>query len=419
MKAKISIFSAYLFFIFFTSCDVGTGNYLEGKYSNSDTLDLISDKIIRFKKLLKKNDIESFNSAKLELAELNKLLSNELKVNFKEDILKITTLIDNSTELSPVELINFTEFYAKNSSHERSFIGLKGDTMQVKVTCDKPFSVVSITEERSGRVIKKFWNNIIIDYDFVPFADNVYTLKTIFKNGAYLSCGITKIPVDLNSKYTKYKVKRDSIIVEKKTSRSIIGKELKFESVYNEPKKFVLSGAVRSGVSKIYAPIKVPKKCKEFIYRLRISGDKDKVNQDGNLLKEVSSSYRKIKVLGLPVWESNNSSSSLTRELFNLILDPMKEEDYTANIFFFDKESEVKKFVSYNGVEYGNNFKYNLKNSALGSQSRNGLVKRPKSGYSYLGLNTNSNFSNTYIWLDVVALYEKKFFYEIRKTIKR
>jgi hypothetical protein len=402
-----------------TSCNVGTSNLSEGEYLNSDTLDLISNKIIKCKRLLKDFDVQSFNDAKSELQELNTLLTDELKINFKDDILEISKLIDNSTELSPIELINLTEFYANEGSHERSFIGLKGDTIQVKLSCDKPFSVVSIIEERSGRVIKKFWNNILVDYNFVTFTDNVYTLKITFSNGAYLSCKISKIPIDLSSKFAKYKIQRDSVRVQKKTRRSIMSKEIKFESVYNEPKKFILSGALRSGASKIYAPIRVPKKCKEFIYRLRISGDEDKIGQDGNLINEVSSSYRKIKVLGLPVWESNKTSSSLTRELFNLISDPMKEEDYTANIFFFNNESEVKKFVSYNGVDFGNAFKYDLKNSALGSQSRNGLVKSPKLGYSYLGLNTNSNFSNTHIWLDVVALYESEFHYEIRKKIKR
>jgi hypothetical protein len=64
-------------------------------------------------------------------------------------------------------------------------------------------------------------------------------------------------------------------------------------------------------------------------------------------------------------------------------------------------------------------FKYDINNSALSTQSRVGLIKKPYSGFSYIGLQSTSSFSNTYVWLDVVALYEKTFHYEIRYRIQK
>jgi|GEM_PF-4215986 hypothetical protein len=43
------------------------------------------------------------------------------------------------------------------------------------------------------------------------------------------------------------------------------------------------------------------------------------------------------------------------------------------------------------------------------------LVKRPRSGFSYIGLQTNSTFTDTYAWLDVVALSEVNYYYRLKR----
>jgi hypothetical protein len=37
-----------------------------------------------------------------------------------------------------------------------------------------------------------------------------------------------------------------------------------------------------------------------------------------------------------------------------VLLPPLKDEDYTLNVFFFDKDKEIKKFLNYAGKEYAN-----------------------------------------------------------------
>lgn len=71
----------------------------------------------------------------------------------------------------------------------------------------------------------------------------------------------------------------------------------------------------------------------------------------------------------------------------------------------------------YAGKEYAEAFEYDINNSALSTQSRVGLIKKPRSGFSYIGLQSTSTFKNTFPWLDVVALSEKSFEYEIRYRI--
>ena len=137
------------------------------------------------------------------------------------------------------------------------------------------------------------------------------------------------------------------------------------------------------------------------------------------MFNQIDRSYKKVKFLGIPLWESEGEETSITREILNSLVKPKKDEDYTLNVFFFNKENEIKKFLNYSGKDYSSAFAYDINNSAISTQSRIGLIKKPRSGFSYIGLQTNSTFSDTYAWLDVVALSEKSFYYEIRYKLER
>ena len=72
---------------------------------------------------------------------------------------------------------------------------------------------------------------------------------------------------------------------------------------------------------------------------------------------------------------------SLSREILNELFPPLKDEDHTLNVFFFYKDKEIKKFFNYAVKKYANAFEYDINNSALSTQSRVGLIKKPRSGY--------------------------------------
>lgn len=82
------------------------------------------------------------------------------------------------------------------------------------------------------------------------------------------------------------------------------------------------------------------------------------------------------------------------------------------DLFFVESQGEVKKFLN------DQSFKYDIDNSVLGTQSRKGIVKRPKSGYSYFIMKPNTGDSQMYVWFDVVALYERPFYYELQYSLK-
>ena len=326
-----------------------------------------------------------------------------------EKDLKFENVISNQGELA-----------AADSFIVKDFFGLSKDTIQIKFNSDNQVKFFSIVEQRSGRIVKTFKKTSDVNFTYDVFFDNPFSVKIYFPKESYYNLDVSRKSGSVANYLSNAKLVRDSVVVSKKTNKSKIGTTMAFEKVFNQPKKFVVSSTfTMSGESKVYVPIEIPKNTVEFIYTLRISGDEDTEREDGKLFNDVNRISKKVKVFGLPLWESEEKSTSLSREILNSLFPPKKDEDYTLNVFFFDKQKEIKKFIQYPGKEYASAFKYDINNSALSTQSRVGLVKKPYSGFSYIGLQSTSSFSDTYAWLDVVALYEKTFHYEIRYRIQK
>jgi len=331
----------------------------------------------------------------------------EKKITEKDLVFK--PVIAESGELAP-----------EDSFIVKDFFGLSKDSIRIKFNSDNKVKFFSIVEQRSGRIVKTFKKTSNVDFTYDVFFDNPFSVKIYFPKESYYNLEVSRKSGSVDNYLSKAKLIRDSVVVSKKTNKSKIGTTMAFEKVFNQPKKFIVSSTFSmSGESKVYVPIEIPKNTVEFIYTLRISGDEDTEREDGKLFNDVNRISRKVKVFGLPLWESEEKSTSLSREILNSLFPPKKDEDYTLNVFFFDKQKEIKKFIQYPGKEYASAFKYDINNSALSTQSRVGLVKKPYSGFSYIGLQSTSSFSDTYAWLDVVALYEKTFHYEIRYRIQK
>ena len=331
----------------------------------------------------------------------------EKKITEKDLVFK--PVITESGELAP-----------EDSFIVKDFFGLSKDSIRIKFNSDNKVKFFSIVEQRSGRIVKTFKKTSDVDFTYDVFFDNPFSVKIYFPKESYYNLEVSRKSGSVDNYLSKAKLIRDSVVVGKKTNKSKIGTTMAFEKVFNQPKKFIVSSTFSmSGESKVYVPIEIPKNTVEFIYTLRISGEDETEREDGKLFNDVNRISKKVKVFGLPLWESEEKSTSLSREILNSLFPPKKDEDYTLNVFFFDKQKEIKKFIQYPGKEYASAFKYDINNSALSTQSRVGLVKKPYSGFSYIGLQSTSSFSDTYAWLDVVALYEKTFHYEIRYRIQK
>ena len=126
------------------------------------------------------------------------------------------------------------------------------------------------------------------DYTFDVYFDNPFSITIEFVEEAYFNLSVERCPYSLENKFAKCEIKTDSIESNKKLVGYEQGTRLKYEKVFNEPKKFVVSKSLSfSGESKVYAAIELPPNTVEFIYTLRISGDSDKLKEDETLYNQV------------------------------------------------------------------------------------------------------------------------------------
>jgi|GEM_PF-2054165 hypothetical protein len=365
------------------------------------------------------SNTESISAVEEKLTTLIDQYSDSSYSKFSKKTDVITQAIDKAKDLTYVSVIDRKDvFAARRSRHVESFYGLKNDSLKIHFKADKKIKRLLVMEDQSGRVLISR-SKASFDFEFDVKYDNPFSIIVEFYEESYFDLSIHRKPSSVENKFARFEIKTDTLIVSKNTKGSIEGKKLKHEKVFNEPKKFVVSKNMSfSGESKVYAPIELPQNTVEFIYTLRISGSTDKLTEDGRLYNQVSSSYKKVRFLGLPLWESEGNGSSITREILNSIFKP-KTDNYTLNVFFFDSGKELKKFVNYTGSDYPSAFAYDINNSAISTESRVGLIKKPRSGFSYIGLQTNSTFTDTYAWLDAIALSEVKYYYRLKKTLIR
>lgn len=119
----------------------------------------------------------------------------------------------------------------------------------------------------------------------------------------------------------------------------------------------------------------------ERFYNFCISTNESDQSTDGQFCDNVSSTYRKIKFLGRPVYESQSNKSSLIRELLNTN-QPEREEEAYCNMYVFKSSEQAKRFQD--GAASAE-LKYDIDWSIMGTQSCNGCIRAKGMKTIYLG----------------------------------
>ena len=178
-------------------------------------------------------------------------------------------------------------------------------------------------------------------------------------------------------------------------------KGIKLTPILNEPRKFTLRGQLKaefSGSCRGLVAVEVPAGATDILYSMRISTNEADRRTDGEFNKNMNTSYHKIKMLGLPVYESNRSVG-----IINTILGeytPLREEDAYINMFVFGSSSQAKKFQDRTATS---KLSYDVNSSIMGMQSSNGRIPVKGRSVIYLGFENERMRYNNYVWIEVLA----------------
>lgn len=276
----------------------------------------------------------------------------------------------------------------------------RGDKLYVKIKCKSP-ATVKVYNYDSRSTLKTFSGRSNFDFS-MPIENSAIYLVEINPgaNAQYADFAVAYTTTTIE-RLTPVKVNERTVEAKKGDFLAWSSPGIEMIKIFDEPRKFTLRGQLKAAFSGTYrgiVPIQVPAGATDILYSMRISTNEADRSSDGEFGENMNTSYRRVKMLGLPVYESNKSSGIIKTILGDYT--PLREEDAYINMYVFNSSSHAKKF---NDRNTNGNIVYDINHSIMGMQSSTGRIPVKGKSVIYLGFeNERTRYAN-YVWVEVLA----------------
>ena len=276
----------------------------------------------------------------------------------------------------------------------------RGDRLLYHIETEKPADV-RIYNADSHQLLKTYAGKTLVRDSVNISFSAIYLVQVTPKTRQYAGIKIGYKTQDVSRLAGTKQVRVDSVDAQKGDFLAAPIRGIKMTNLFDDPRKFTLRGQLKAAFSGSYRAIvalQVPAGATDVLYSLRISTNEGNKSSDGDFYDDMETSYRRIKVLGLPIYESHRGSGLIATLLGENV--PPREEDAYINMYVFYNAAQAKKFQD--GTE-PSKLSYSVDYSTMGTQSCNGRI--PAKGYKtiYLGfLNERMRYKN-YVWLEALS----------------
>ena len=230
----------------------------------------------------------------------------------------------------------------------------------------------------------------------------IYLVEITPKSNQYADVNIFYSVASLDHYLNPRSVKMETVSCSAGDFRAHAVKGVSMKNIFENPYKSTLRSQLKSmfsGSSRAVIPIKIPAGSTDILYTLRISTSESDKYSNGKWNDNLQTSYRKIKFLGLPVYESARGAGILST-----LLDdnrPLREEDAYCNLYLFTSSSQAKAFQD--NTKAASQLSYDVDYSSLGTQSCNGRIPARGMKTVYIGVENERVRYTNYIWFEAVA----------------
>ena len=294
---------------------------------------------------------------------------------------------------------------------------LKGEKLRWKINAQKPMTV-KLCNADSRTVIKTYTGKTVI-------ADSLEIQNTAIYFLEIIPGGTQYVDLDINYKVKEFArlrnaipIKAEQVDCSKGDFGAVAVSGVKMQNVFEEPRKFTLRGQLKSafsGSSIAMVPVIIPAGTTDVLYSMRMATSEYDRSSDGEFYDNMTRTYKRVKFMGLPLYEKSTSNG-----LLNTLLDdnrPLRDEDAYCNMYVFRTQAEAKKFQD--GKALAGDLKYDLDYSAVGTQSCNGRIPTNGANKIYLGFeNVRVRYTN-YLWVEAVAIVPTTEYYTIKYSIDK
>lgn len=294
---------------------------------------------------------------------------------------------------------------------------LKGEKLRWKINAQKPMTV-KLCNADSRTVIKTYTGKTVI-------ADSLEIQNTAIYFLEIIPGGTQYVDLDINYKVKEFArlrnaipIKAEQVDCSKGDFGAVAVSGVKMQNIFEEPRKFTLRGQLKSafsGSSIAMVPVIIPAGTTDVLYSMRMATSEYDRSSDGEFYDSMTRTYKRVKFMGLPLYEKSTSNG-----LLNTLLDdnrPLRDEDAYCNMYVFRSQAEAKRFQD--GKATAGDLKYDLDYSAVGTQSCNGRIPTNGASKIYLGFeNVRVRYTN-YLWVEAVAIVPTTEYYTIKYSIDK
>lgn len=292
----------------------------------------------------------------------------------------------------------------------------KNDELSVYVSGQYPLTV-RLYNADSQELLQTNRKAKHVEYVFTAPYSAIYLVEVEPSKKQYATIALLKKVNELDRLIHQKGVDVNIVEGTKSDFRAFLMTEVDMQNLFDEPRKFTLRGKLKSmfsGSSRAVVAIQLPKGATELLYNLRISTSESDKTTDGKFCENMNETYHQVKMLGVPVYESNESRKI---GLLSQLLDdnrPIREEDAYCNMYVFENSLQAKKFQD--GADVGH-LKYNVDYSTLGTQSCNGRIPVKGKKTIYLGFENGRVRYSNYLWLEAVSAVFKTGYYHAEYSV--
>jgi len=292
----------------------------------------------------------------------------------------------------------------------------KGDILYYNIGLQKQ-GTIKLYNADARQLLKTYAQKTKVTDSLVVANKGIYLIEIAPGGTQYASVDITYKMADHNHPIKK--VNSEEIEAKAGDFRVVSNKGVVLRAAFDQPRKFTLSSQFKStftsaAKSIALVAVQIPAGATDVLYNLRISTSEQDKSSDGKFPDKMNLSYKKVRFLGLPLYETSRGSG-----LFSTLLDdnrPIREEDAYCNMYVFRSQWAAKQFQD--GIKQASQLQYDVDYSTLGTQSCNGRIPAKGAKTIYLAFeNERVRYSN-YIWVEVLTATPTTEYHATKYTVE-
>lgn len=354
----------------------------------------------------------TYDASSLEPEQLKRAL--EVEKMIKEVKRDTKQQIDQAVKNGFWYLVNQPEILLTEKTEFPIYLE-RGEKLFVEISTEKPADI-RIYNVNSQQQLRSYIGKTQVKDSLAISFSSVYLVEITPRVRQYASVELTYHPNNLERIRYPKQVTSQQVEGQKGDFRVQTVKGIKMKNLFEEPRKFTLRGQLKAAFSGSYRAIvavPVPAGATDILYSLRISTNEPDRASDGKFHDNMETSYKRIKMLGLPVYESHGGAGIISTLLGEN--QPRREEDAYINMYVFFNSAQAKRFQD--GADPAK-LSYSVDYSTMGTQSCNGRI--PSKGYKtiYLGFLNERMRYNNYVWLEAVSAVPNTEYFKTEYIVK-